>query len=82
MNKYINADELKKALYHLEDWEKTETKYVSLSLIYRAINEEPAADVVEIVRCKDCKKQNECGLYVDSEPEWFCADGERRESNE
>lgn len=51
-----------------------------------------AADVVEIVRCKDCihgkcKHQDMYLCYKDGkdvppdfhEPEWFCANGQRRE---
>ena len=46
-----------------------------------------AADVVEVVRCKDCKwfHSGYCEMYDDlipfgcaSRPEWFCADGKRR----
>lgn len=52
----------------------------------------PAADVVEVVRCKDCdygkcKHQDMHLCYKDGkdvppdfhEPEWFCADGQRLE---
>lgn len=57
-----------------------------------AIDNAPAADVVEVVRCKDCKhyKQNEycpddemvckrwaVWLYID--PDDFCSRGERKE---
>ena len=44
--------------------------------IISRINLQPAADVVKVVRCKDCcyGKNNTC---VTSDPEWFCADGER-----
>ncbi len=52
------------------------------------INEIPAADVVEVVRCKDCKwcHSGYCEMYDDLIPfgcanrpweEWFCADGAR-----
>ena len=38
----------------------------------------------EIVRCKDCKhySENECMIkagWFPAQPEWFCADGERKE---
>lgn len=54
----------------------------------------PAADVVEVVRCKDCKHRLERNgkfecIYDTGDPfaqgreadidDWFCADGERRE---
>lgn len=53
------------------------------------LNDAPAVDAVEVVRCKDCRK----GKYIDSrtilcasqklcptrvEPDFFCADGERK----
>ena len=48
-----------------------------------------SAEVVEVVRCKDCKHWAEntqfCGelscsgfIVHRTPPEWFCADGERR----
>ena len=45
-------------------------------------------DVVQVVRCKDCKwhyildGHSHCDLDIearDIKPDWFCADGERRE---
>ena len=44
-------------------------------------------DVVEVVRCKDCKhrdpedKKCDCGHFIDwqlpRDDDWYCADGER-----
>lgn len=50
----------------------------------------PTADVVPVVRCKDCRYYNDGWCYnpntYDDEktrgnttPDWYCADGERRE---
>ena len=44
------------------------------------------ADLVEVVRCKDCKWRGtyQCPIYIGGDgicgkpDEWFCADGERR----
>ena len=42
---------------------------------------EKETNMVEVVRCKDCKHHQEdicevrIGVY---EPDWYCADGERR----
>ena len=57
-----------------------------------AIANAPTADVVEVVRCKDCKHhENEridmvycpavlgVGSWVEND--WFCKDGERREDD-
>lgn len=55
--------------------------------------EQPTADVVEVVRCKDCKHFHdgiyngeywmECDEYriALSSDDWFCADGKRREDD-
>lgn len=44
-------------------------------------------DIVEVVRCKDCRHWEQDVIFVEGwcrcrrqgNPEWFCADGERRE---
>ena len=51
----------------------------------------PAVDAVPVVRCKGCKHRNpedkwcDCGgmegLILPRQDNWFCADGERRESD-
>ena len=41
----------------------------------------PTTDVVEVVRCKDCKYFNEiqhCGVLGFCEPNEYCSRGERR----
>lgn len=49
------------------------------------INAIPAADVVEVVRCRDCKHYNagfEClieGYGIECPADYFCADGERKD---
>ena len=60
-----------------------------------SIDDIPAVDAVPVVRCKDCKFRDVTGPYpvcgLDSadpceltrnadEDDWFCADGERRDS--
>ena len=42
---------------------------------YEDLKNLPTADVVEVVRCKDCTRQMIC-FHSD---DYFCADGERRE---
>lgn len=58
--------------------------FATIDLI-QAIENLPAADVVEVVRCKDCK-YNKLGICSKSEnwddgkqydPNHFCAEGER-----
>ena len=49
------------------------------------IKDAPAADVVEVVRCKDCIYNNgactHSEIYDDTNynPDYYCADGERKE---
>jgi hypothetical protein len=51
----------------------------------------PTIDAISVVRCKDCKHYKpytgrvsgnqyfQCEeLFMDTEPDWFCADGERK----
>jgi len=42
----------------------------------------PAADVVEVIRCKNCMKREYCRTSnvwaVTPNDDWFCADAERR----
>ena len=62
---------------------------IDLSTIQRWMD---SADIVEVVRCRDCKysrpyrldeytceKEHDCGDYT-TPADWYCADGERRES--
>ena len=44
----------------------------------------PTADVVEVVRCKDCKYFSEfhhCGVLGFCEPNEYCSRGERRKGD-
>lgn len=41
----------------------------------------------EIVRCKDCENNiggrcRNLDLWVETDPDWFCADGERRKNDD
>ena len=68
---------------------------LSTKNVGQAIWNTPTADVVEVVRCKDCKHGTFCfdeikckvdeedwGLILYHEPQHFCSYGERREENE
>ncbi len=64
-----------------------------LTDVYDVLANMPAADVVEVVRCKDCKHwetewspnnaqfgEHFCPFIgINTAPDWFCADGQRRE---
>ena len=63
MARYIDADTIE---YHEDD------------AVYRnEIDAMQTADVVEVVRCKDCTRQMIC-FHSD---DYFCADGERGEDD-
>lgn len=69
---YIPRDEALKAIY-TSTAPALEVKYI------------PAADVVKVIRCRDCKHYNagfEClieGYGIERPADYFCADGERKD---
>ena len=87
MPKYINAKDLELEVSHYLLCEK-ESETITLEELNEIANRLPSADVVDAVRCKDCKhrEKNECNNIVLGSTkcgvydEWFCADGERRKS--
>lgn len=84
---YIDRSELIKVI-------GTDTAPFTISMVFRHIRNAPAADVVEVVHCKDCiyYRNKECesddfwsalcgddiGLHYVPEPDFYCACGERR----
>lgn len=57
-------------------------------LINQRLREASAADVVEVVRCRDCKHYNagfEClieGYGIERPADYFCADGKRKDGGQ
>ena len=81
MSKYINAGWLYGTLCNL--WDKTDSEDFEKGVFETIINA-PTADVVEVVRCKDCKHYDEwlvCPLntFEKFNGTGFCNRGERRE---
>lgn len=86
MGDYISRD---MAIARLTKVEVTE-KLATMTAAKRAIADMPAADVVPVVRCKDCRHSYEdiggltCsrGICVDCivRRDFFCADGAKREA--
>lgn len=77
MTDYIRREDALKALYN-------DYAYAAMDVIKRL----PAADVAEVVRCKDCKHRTEwgnCGhprhhgIFPSAYPYDFCSYGEQRE---
>lgn len=89
MSRYIKMDE-----FSIEPLKQSSIEF-DAGILYalRKLDEQPTADVVEVVRCKDCKHFHdgiyngeywmECDEYriALSSDEWFCADGERGEDD-
>lgn len=93
MPRYIDAEILPKLFS--EEYKKTvklikdgETHLNNLAEGFTEADEVvrsvPPADVVKIVRCKDCKfysVNGHCGVLGFCEPDEFCSRGERRKDN-
>ena len=93
MPRYIDADTVVTIQVYNDMTEEYGTKRVTIADAIDEWSDEgcpPFADVVEVVRCKDCKyHENEridmvycpavlgVGSWVEND--WFCKDGERRE---
>ena len=64
--------------------------YVHYEDMVKCVSNMPTADVVEVVRCGECGKLHHefkktyCPLVDtwDINPQWYCADGERREDEQ
>lgn len=70
MSRYIDADEL--IFFGLDN---PDDEHLFEFVPKEFIDNAPTADVVEVVRCKDCTRQLICYHSDD----YYCADGERRE---
>lgn len=79
MSRHIDADRLKK---HFEWWEGEAKAKEFKEIFDEIIDAQPTADVVEVVRCKDCKWRDEStclihgAIWKDND---FCSMGERSE---
>ena len=100
MPRYIDADTLNEKMYHeafeedsdMQKWD--DGCWIRYKMFENAIASVPTADVVEVVRCKDCKwydMTDPCGTLTPNahrckrvtrlwmEEDGFCDKGERRE---
>lgn len=82
MKKYIDAEGVMRACY--DSFLKTGNK--AYREIFALVEAVPAADVVEVVRCKDCKYRDDDDFCtgrgypnVLAPDDGFCDKGERRE---
>ena len=86
---YINKEDLLATIN--EVWERKyakcewKTLYDLYRMCVRRINRAQVADVVQVVRCKDCKYFSEiqhCGILGFCEPNEYCSRGEKRKEEE
>lgn len=81
MSRYIDADKLKDKLLLINYGDSD----VFLSVM-KKIDDAPSADVIDVVRCKDCrwKQGSECVRFADVRPfpDDFCSRAERKEDGE
>lgn len=88
MAEFIDREKINEIAFTDAVLVKGEVKTERIALL-REIDEIPAADVREVVLCKDCKHCETwesglcCTLHDDmyAKADSFCADGERRESD-
>ena len=83
MPRYIDADNVK--LKGISVFDQNLEILIPLSDVRKSLQMAPTADVVEVVRCKDCKYFSEfqyCGVLGFCEPNEYCSRGERRNRND
>lgn len=89
MSRYIDSDNLiKKMQERYNDLSSGDGYYDHFTQGYgdalSTVENEPTADVAEVVRCKECKfysVNGHCGVLGFCEPDEFCSRGERRKDN-
>lgn len=87
MARYIDADSLLKRMFPYDLVDKKQYA-LNAQAVYNVIESSSVADVVEVVRCKDCghltedgfcfKSINGVGGYKKPRPDDFCSCGERK----
>ena len=82
MPRYIDADNIK--LKGISVFDQNLEILISLSDVRKSLQMTPTADVISVVRCKDCKYFSEnqyCGVLGFCEPNEYCSRGERRKED-
>lgn len=93
MARYIDADALKEAIkyYHSHTGDQsTNAEHYAYGVVLKYIDRTPTANVVEVVRCKDCKywttkNDGYCSnmgalVLVGDKNSNFCGYGERKDA--
>ena len=84
MSRYIDADAFEK-YFDREEWRTPDEKWWPEREIGMVLDLVSKSDVVEVVRCKDCKNWDApyCSVLDDAfDEKFFCALGERRKKVE
>lgn len=81
MSRYVDIENVK--LKGISVFDQNLEVLIPLSDVRKSLQMTPTADVVEVVRCKDCKyyRDGHCGVLGFCEPDEFCSRGERRKDN-
>lgn len=98
MSRYIDADELVRYMEERQERLKDDESLWELSVVETFLGRASSADVVEVVRCKDCKylkpftSQYLTGQFCEcpcsfggqgiKKPDDYCSYGERRDDRE
>lgn len=90
MAEYIDRETYRNRLADLESWCQ-DLRKPGLKQALEMLDEAPAADAVEVVRCKDCESAEEsddhkyvicCNLGVGMEKDDYCSHGVRKDGGE
>lgn len=91
-NDLISREALRRRMYHeafetdngMQKWDSG--LWVRYKIFENVIEETPAVDFAEVVRCKDCKyfykASKYCSEFMTANEDGFCAWGERMEDND
>ena len=92
MAEYIDrANLIARIKYYVTHTPEGSGEHYAYSVVLNEILNHPAADVVPVVRCKDCKYQDDCwncyhprhhGILLTTYPLDFCSYGERKGGGE
>ena len=85
MARYIDAEKAKTFFEEIDAGSRAHVTLLTPYEFAEYLDEIPTADVVEVVRCKDCKYFSEiqhCGVLGFCEPNEYGSRGERRKGDD
>lgn len=82
---YIEREALRQEIDRIyqKHFAKSREKFVqdTFKAMFKRIDNAPAADVVPVVRCKDCKRREIDSLCEYFDDDDFCSNGERKDGD-